>query len=40
MGHWSSHLAMLGFATFIAAGGIAHAWQRIPRTRYNAAAMN
>lgn len=35
-----SHLAMLGFATFIAAGGIAHAWQRIPHARYNAVAMN
>lgn len=35
-----SHLAMLGFATFIAAGGIAHAWQRIPHARYDAVAMN
>jgi cytochrome c oxidase cbb3-type subunit 1 len=34
-----SHLAMLGFATFVAAGGIAHAWQRVPGVRYNAAAM-
>jgi cytochrome c oxidase cbb3-type subunit 1 len=30
---------MLGFATFAAAGGIAHAWQRIPWARYNARAM-
>jgi cbb3-type cytochrome oxidase subunit 1 len=37
IGH--SHLAMLGFATFAAAGGIAHAWQRIPWARYNARAM-
>lgn len=37
IGH--SHLAMLGFATFAAAGGIAHAWQRIPWARYNPAAM-
>jgi cytochrome c oxidase cbb3-type subunit 1 len=37
IGH--SHLAMLGFATFVAIGGIAHAWQRIPKARYNAAAM-
>ena len=34
VGH--SHLAMLGFATFAAAGGIIHAWQRIPWARYNA----
>jgi cbb3-type cytochrome oxidase subunit 1 len=37
IGH--SHLAMLGFATFAAAGGVAHAWQRIPGARYNARAM-
>jgi cbb3-type cytochrome oxidase subunit 1 len=37
IGH--SHLAMLGFATFAAAGGIAHAWQRIPWARYNRRAM-
>jgi len=37
VGH--SHLAMLGFATFAAAGGIIHAWQRIPWTRYNPAAL-
>src|SRR5215467_13857735 len=34
IGH--SHLAMLGFATFAAAGGITHVWQRIPWARYNA----
>jgi cytochrome c oxidase cbb3-type subunit I/II len=33
IGH--SHLAMIGFASMIAAGGVAHAWQRIPGTRYN-----
>jgi cbb3-type cytochrome oxidase subunit 1 len=38
VGH--SHLAMLGFATFAAAGGLAHAWQRIPWARYNPKAMN
>lgn len=37
IGH--SHLAMLGFATFAAAGGITHAWQRIPRARYNPRAL-
>ncbi len=37
IGH--SHLAMLGFATFAAAGGIVHAWQRIPWARYNARAL-
>jgi cbb3-type cytochrome oxidase subunit 1 len=37
IGH--SHLAMLGFATFAAAGGIAHAWQRISWARYNPTAM-
>lgn len=34
-----SHLAMLGFATFAAIGGMIHAWQRIPWARYNAAAL-
>jgi cbb3-type cytochrome oxidase subunit 1 len=38
IGH--SHLAMLGFATFAAAGGIAHVWQRIPSARYNPHAMS
>ena len=33
IGH--SHLAMIGFASTIAAGGIAHVWQRIPGTGYN-----
>lgn len=37
VGH--SHLAMLGFATFAAIGGIVHAWQRIPWARYNARAI-
>ena len=37
IGH--SHLAMLGFATFAAAGGLVHAWQRIPWVRYNACAL-
>src|SRR6202011_2263978 len=32
-------LAMLGFATFVAAGGIAHVWQRLPSTRYHATAL-
>jgi cbb3-type cytochrome oxidase subunit 1/cbb3-type cytochrome oxidase cytochrome c subunit len=35
-----SHLAMLGFATFAAIGGIIHAWQRIPWVRYNARALD
>ena len=38
IGH--SHLAMIGFASFIALGGIAHVWQRIPGTRYNERGMN
>jgi cbb3-type cytochrome oxidase subunit 1 len=33
VGH--SHLAMLGFASFSAAGGLIHAWQRIPWVRYS-----
>jgi cbb3-type cytochrome oxidase subunit 1 len=37
IGH--SHLAMLGFATFAAAGGLVHAWQRIGSARYNARAL-
>jgi len=37
IGH--SHLAMLGFATFAAIGGLIHAWQRIPSARYNATAL-
>jgi cytochrome c oxidase cbb3-type subunit 1 len=31
---------MLGFATFAAAGGLVHAWQRIPWARYNARALS
>ena len=38
IGH--SHLAMLGFATFAAAGGLIHAWQRIPWARYNARVLD
>src|SRR5246500_2089570 len=38
IGH--SHLAMIGFASFIALGGVAHLWQRIPGTRYNERMMN
>src|SRR5579864_2105729 len=38
IGH--SHLAMIGFASFIALGGIAHLWQRVPGTRYNERTMN
>ena len=38
IGH--SHLAMIGFASFIALGGIAHLWQRIPGTRCNERMMN
>ena len=38
IGH--SHLAMIGFASFIALGGISHLWQRIPETRYNKRTMN
>lgn len=37
VGH--SHLAMLGFASFAAAGGLVHAWQRIAWARYNARAL-
>jgi cytochrome c oxidase cbb3-type subunit I/II len=38
IGH--SHLAMIGFASFLALGGIAHLWQRIPGTRYNERMVN
>jgi len=38
IGH--SHLAMIGFASFTALGGIAHMWQRIPGTRYHERMMN
>jgi cytochrome c oxidase cbb3-type subunit I/II len=37
VGH--SHLAMLGFATFAAIGGIVHAWQRLPAAPYNPRAI-
>lgn len=38
VGH--SHMAMLGFASFAAVGGLIHAWQRIPAAAYNARAIN
>jgi cbb3-type cytochrome c oxidase subunit I/cbb3-type cytochrome c oxidase subunit II len=38
IGH--SHLAMIGFASFAAIGGMLHAWQRLPGLRYNARAAN
>jgi cbb3-type cytochrome oxidase subunit 1 len=38
VGH--SHLAMLGFASFAAAGGIIHAWQRLPGVRFNERLVN
>jgi len=38
IGH--SRLAMVGFASFIALGGIAHLWQRFLGTRYNERTMN
>ena len=38
IGH--SHLAMLGFATFAATGGLIHVWQRVPGAHYNARAIN
>jgi cbb3-type cytochrome oxidase subunit 1 len=37
VGH--SHMAMLGFASFAAIGGLLHAWQRIPSARYNHRAL-
>jgi len=37
IGH--SHLAMIGFASFIAAGALAHIWSDIPGARYNARAI-
>lgn len=33
IGH--SHLAMIGFASFTAIGGIAHAWERVPSVKFN-----
>jgi cytochrome c oxidase cbb3-type subunit I/II len=38
IGH--SHLAMIGFASFTAAGGLAHVWSSLPGARYSARAMN
>jgi len=38
VGH--SHMAMLGFASFAALGGLVHAWQRIPWARYHAGMVN
>lgn len=38
IGH--SHLAMLGFASFAAAGGLVHVWQRLPSVRYNPRAVD
>ena len=37
IGH--SHLAMLGFATFAAIGGLVHIWQRLPGDRFNPRAI-
>lgn len=37
VGH--SHMAMLGFASFAAAGGLVHVWQRIAWARYNRRAI-
>jgi cytochrome c oxidase cbb3-type subunit I/II len=37
IGH--SHLAMIGFASFCAAGSLAHVWSKIPGVRYNPRAM-
>jgi cbb3-type cytochrome c oxidase subunit III len=37
IGH--SHLAMIGFASFAAMGGLAHIWQRLPNVRYNRRAL-
>jgi len=38
IGH--SHLAMLGFATFVTLGGIAHVWERSAGCRYHNGYMN
>jgi cbb3-type cytochrome oxidase subunit 1/mono/diheme cytochrome c family protein len=38
IGH--SHLAMIGFASFMVIGGILHVWQRLPGSRYNARAAD
>ena len=34
IGH--AHLAMIGFASFAAIGGMLHVWERTPGARYNA----
>jgi cbb3-type cytochrome c oxidase subunit I len=38
VGH--AHLAMIGFASFLAIGGLLHVWQRTPGCRYHAGAAN
>lgn len=38
IGH--SHLAMIGFASFVAVGALAHIWSNIPGGRYSERAMN
>jgi cbb3-type cytochrome c oxidase subunit I len=38
IGH--SHLAMIGFASLTAIGGLLHVWERTPGLRYNARAAN
>ncbi|WP_084080387.1 cbb3-type cytochrome c oxidase subunit I [Edaphobacter aggregans] len=38
IGH--SHLAMIGFASFIAAGALAHVWSSLPGARYNVEAIS
>ena len=38
IGH--SHLAMIGFASFTAAGALSHIWSKIPGGRYSERAMN
>jgi cbb3-type cytochrome c oxidase subunit I len=38
IGH--SHFAMIGFASLIAIGGLLHAWERIPGTRYHPSLAN
>jgi cytochrome c oxidase cbb3-type subunit I/II len=38
IGH--AHLAMIGFASFTAIGGLLHVWQRLPGARYNDSAGN
>jgi cytochrome c oxidase cbb3-type subunit I/II len=38
IGH--AHLALIGFASFLAIGGLFHVWQRLPGFRYNATAAN